>query len=111
MSNEKRWPLRFWVGVHVDGSGRQCLVDFHGDAMQGVENAWSEKNQNRLTTKETVIIPELSGPSQRYLDLLKKLEGQLGDPRLPSLETFLREVAMAAYEQGMQIAGLHPKRP
>lgn len=111
MSNEKRWPLRFWVGVHVDGSGRQCLVDFHGDAMQGVENAWSEKNPDRLTTKETVIIPELSHESERYLDLLKKLEGQLGDPRLPSLEKFLREVAMAAFEQGMQIAGLRPKRP
>jgi hypothetical protein len=111
MSNEKRPPLRFWIGLHVDGSGRQCLVDFHGDTMQGVKNAWSEKNKDRLTTMETVIQPELSHGSEAYLDLLKKMEGMLGDPRLPALEKLLHEVAMAAYEQGMQNAGLRPKRP
>lgn len=111
MSDEKRPPLRFWIGLHVDGSGRQCIVDFHGDTMAGVKAAWNEKNEKRLTTMETVIQPELSHGSEAYLGLLKKMEGQLGDPRLPSLEKLLREIAMSAYEAGMQNAGLRPKRP
>ncbi|HTK60584.1 MAG TPA: hypothetical protein VL283_05285 [Candidatus Baltobacteraceae bacterium] len=111
MSNDKRPPLRFWIGLHRDGSGRQCIVDFHGDTMDGVKAAWNEKNEKRLTTMETVIEPELSRGSVEYLGLLKKMEGMLGDPRLPTLEKLLHEVAMAAYEQGMQSAGLRPKRP
>jgi len=111
MPDDKRPPLRFWIGLHVDGSGRQCLVDFHGDSMAGVKAAWNEKNEKRLTTMETVIEPELSHDSAAYLELLKRLEGRLGDPRLPELEKLLREIAMEAYEAGMRTAGLHPKRP
>lgn len=106
MPDDKRPPLRFWIGLHRDGSGRQCIVDFHGDTMDGVKAAWNEKNEGRLTTLETVIIPELSHGSEAYMALLKKMESQLGDPRLPSLEKLLREVAMAAYE-----AGLRSKHP
>lgn len=111
MSDEKRPPLRFWIGLHMDGTGRQCIVDFHGDTMQGVKNAWNEKNADRLTTMETVILPELTRGSAAYLDLLRRMESCLGHSSTPALEMFLREVAMAAYEAGMQNAGLRPKRP
>lgn len=109
--SDARPPLRFWIGLHKDGSGRQCIVDFHGDTMDGVKAAWNEKNPDRLTTMETVIRPELTRGSASYLELLRRMEGLLGDPRTPALELFLREVAMAAYEAGMQNAGLRPKRP
>ena len=111
MPEEKRAPLRFWIGLHKDGSGRQCIVDFHGDSMDGVKAAWNEKNEKRLTTMETVIQPELTRGSAAYVELLKRMESYLGDSRLPALECLLREIAMAAYEAGMQNAGLHPKRP
>ena len=111
MPQDKRPPLRFWIGLHRDGSGRQCIVDFNGDTMDGVKQAWSEKNEGRLTTMETVIQPELSHDSRRYLDLLQRLESFLGDRQPAALEELLREVAMEAYKQGLQVAGLHPKRP
>ena len=111
MSNEEKAPLRFWIGVHRDGTGRQCLVDFYGGPMEGVKAAWNEKNGDRLTTLETVIQPEFSQTGQDYLELLTMMERRLGDPRLPRLEKFLREIVMEAYEAGMRNAGLHPKRP
>ena len=111
MSKEESPPLRFWIGLHRDGTGRQCLVDFNGGPMEGVKAAWNERNEDRLTTMETVIQPELSQAAGAYLETLVVLERRLGDPRLPELERFLREVAMAAYEAGMQNARLHPKRP
>lgn len=110
MPDEKRPPLRFWIGLHVDGSGRQCIVDFHGDTMDGVKTAWNEKNEKRLTTMETVIAPELSRGSELYLELLKRTESLLGDPRLPTLEKLLHEVAMAAYEAGLQRGGMHGRK-
>lgn len=111
MSNDKRPPLRFWIGLHEDGSGRQCLVDFHGDTMEGVKAAWNMRSTEALTTMETVIQPELTRGSAAYLELLRRMESYLGDSRTPALETFLREVAMAAYEAGMQNGGRTPKRP
>lgn len=111
MPEDKRPPLRFWIGLHVDGSGRQCLVDFHGGPMHGVKSCWDPNNPTRLTTMEAVVQPELSLSSSTYLDLLKTMEARLGDSRLPSLEKLLSEVAMAAYEFGLKNGGQNPKRP
>lgn len=111
MPQDTRPALRFWIGLHKDGTGRQCIVDFHGDTMDGVKAAWNEKNENRLTTMETVIQPELTRGSAAYLELLRRMESCLGDSRTPALEMFLREVATAAYEAGLQNGGRTPKRP
>lgn len=37
---EKRPSLRFWIGRHRDGTGRQRIVDFRGGPMDGVKAAW-----------------------------------------------------------------------
>ncbi len=111
MSKEEDAPLRFWIGLHKDGTGRQCIVDFDGGPMEGVKAAWNAQNEKAVTTMETVIRPELSQGGRDYLQMLTMLERRIGDPRLPALEKFLREVAMAAYEAGMQNAALRPKRP
>jgi hypothetical protein len=105
-----RAPLRFWIGVHKDGSGRQCIVDFDGGPMEGVKAAWNERNPDRVTTMEAVVRPELDPATGNYLELLKRAEGVLGDPRLPALEKFLRAVALAAFEAGMRNAGLRGRR-
>ena len=99
-------PLRFWIGLHRDGSGRQCIVDFHGGPMEGVKQSWSEKNEGRLTTMETVIQPEFDRGEVATLELYKRMENLLGDPRLPALEALLRKVAMTAYESGLQQGAL-----
>lgn len=111
MSDVKIAPLRFWIGLHMDGTGRQCLVDFDGDTMEGVKRSWSEENPNRLTTMETVIQPELDREEAATLELYRRMERHLGDSRTPSLEKLLHRIAMAAYEAGMQSAALRPKRP
>lgn len=111
MSNEEKAPLRFWIGLHKDDSGRQCIVDFDGGPMEGVKAAWNKESARAVTTMETVIVPELSQGGRDYLQTLVMLERRLGDSRLPELEKFLREIAMAAYLAGMQNAGLRPKRP
>lgn len=111
MSKEENAPLRFWIGLHKDGSRRQCLVDFDGGPMEGVKAAWNKQNEDSIMTMETVIAPDLSSEAREYLETLTVLERRLGDSRLPNLEKLLREVAMSAYEAGMQNAGLRPKRP
>ncbi|GEM_PF-2966163 len=111
MSKEEHAPLRFWIGLHKDGSGRQCIVDFDGGPMEGVKAAWNAKNAQAVTTMETVIQPELSRSGRNYLELLVMMERRLGDPRLTCLAEFLREVVMTAYEAGMQDGGRTPKRP
>ena len=108
---EKKIPLRFWIGRHKDGDGRQCIVDTDGGPMEGVKSAWNEKNPQAVTTMETVIQPALSPDSEQLLNFLLSLEGCLGDPTNPMLHKLLKEVAMAAYEAGQQNAALRPKRP
>ena len=111
MPEDKTPPLRFWIGLHKDGTGRQCIVDFNGGPMEGVKQAWNDKNGDAVTVMETVVQPKLSRTAERYLELLKSNERFLGDPRLPLLEALLTEIGMECYVAGMQNAGLHPKRP
>jgi hypothetical protein len=108
MTDDKRPPLRLWIGRHRDGSGRQCIVDTHGHEMAGVKAAWDKENPKGLTSIETVIEPVLSRGTLEYLALLISLETRLGDPRLPELERLLREVAMAAYASGIEVGIKRP---
>ena len=95
-------PLRFWIGRHKNGDGRQCIVDTDGGAMEGVKSAWNEKNPKAITVMETMIQPELSPGSRQLLGLMIDFEKRLGDPSTPWVHKLLEEIAMAAYESGLQ---------